>query len=80
MCPLLPQALPAHVVLDPFEQAVDAGEALLRRMPTVAGRFAGGAWLGRTPAALDAALASGDEWLDGKSVTAWYRAKQVLGL
>ena len=33
-----------------------------------------------TPAALDAALASGDEWLDGKSVTAWYRAKQVLGL
>ena len=33
-----------------------------------------------TPAALDAALASGDEWLDGKSVTAWFRAKQVLGL
>ena len=33
-----------------------------------------------TPAALDAALASGDEWLDGKSVTAWYRAKQLLGL
>ena len=25
-------------------------------------------------------LASGDEWLDGKSVTAWYRAKQLLGL
>jgi ADP-ribose pyrophosphatase len=29
---------------------------------------------------LDRALASGDEWLDGKSVTAWYRAKQLLGL
>jgi ADP-ribose pyrophosphatase len=33
-----------------------------------------------SPAALDAALASGDEWLDGKSVTAWFRAKQLLGL
>ncbi|MFM7086835.1 MAG: NUDIX hydrolase [Cyanobium sp.] len=33
-----------------------------------------------TPAALDAALASGDEYLDGKSVTAWLRAKQLLGL
>ena len=33
-----------------------------------------------TPVGLDAALASGDEWLDGKSVTAWFRAKQVLGL
>ena len=33
-----------------------------------------------TPAQLDRALASGDEWLDGKSVTAWYRAKQLLGL
>ena len=33
-----------------------------------------------SPAALDAALASGDEWLDGKSITAWYRAKQLLGL
>ena len=33
-----------------------------------------------TPMDLDARLASGDEWLDGKSVTAWYRAKQVLGL
>ena len=32
------------------------------------------------PAALDRALASGDEALDGKSVTAWYRARQVLGL
>ncbi len=32
-----------------------------------------------TPAQLDQALASGDEWLDGKSVTAWYRAKQLLG-
>ena len=29
---------------------------------------------------LDARLASGDEWLDGKSVTAWFRAKQLLGL
>ena len=29
---------------------------------------------------LDEALASGDEWLDGKSVTAWFRAKEVLGL
>ena len=33
-----------------------------------------------SPAALDVALASGEEWLDGKSVTAWYRAKQLLGL
>ena len=33
-----------------------------------------------TPAELDAALASGEEWLDGKSVTAWFRAKQRLGL
>ena len=29
---------------------------------------------------LDEVLASGDEWLDGKSVTAWFRAKQLLGL
>jgi ADP-ribose pyrophosphatase len=33
-----------------------------------------------TPADLDAALASGDEALDGKSVTAWFRARQLLGL
>jgi ADP-ribose pyrophosphatase len=33
-----------------------------------------------TPADLDATLASGDEYLDGKSVTAWLRAKQLLGL
>ena len=32
------------------------------------------------PAALDAAIASGDEYLDGKSITAWYRAKQLLGI
>ena len=32
------------------------------------------------PAELDARLASGEEWLDGKSVTAWYRAKQLLNL
>ncbi|MEB3306969.1 MAG: NUDIX hydrolase [Cyanobacteriota bacterium] len=32
------------------------------------------------PAELDAALASGTEYLDGKSVTAWLRAKQLLGL
>ncbi len=32
------------------------------------------------PEALDAALASGDEALDGKSVTAWFRARQLLGL
>jgi ADP-ribose pyrophosphatase len=32
------------------------------------------------PAALDAALASGDEYLDGKSLTAWFRARQLLGL
>ena len=32
------------------------------------------------PSELDARLASGDEWLDGKSVTAWFRAKQLLGL
>lgn len=31
------------------------------------------------PAALDAALASGDEYLDGKSLAAWFRARQVLG-
>ena len=31
-----------------------------------------------TPMDLDARLGSGDEWLDGKSVTAWYRAKQLL--
>ena len=33
-----------------------------------------------SPSELDACLASGDEWLDGKSVTAWFRAKQLLGL
>ena len=32
------------------------------------------------PDELDAALASGDEYLDGKSVSAWLRAKQLLGL
>ena len=32
------------------------------------------------PAELDAVLASGDAHLDGKSVTAWFRAKQLLGL
>ena len=32
------------------------------------------------PAALDAAIASGDEYLDGKSITAWFRAKQLLGI
>jgi ADP-ribose pyrophosphatase len=32
------------------------------------------------PDELDQALASGDEYLDGKSVTAWLRAKQLLGL
>ena len=32
------------------------------------------------PAELDAALASGDEYLDGKSVTAWLRARQLLDL
>jgi ADP-ribose pyrophosphatase len=31
------------------------------------------------PGELDAALASGNEALDGKSVTAWYRAHQLLG-
>jgi ADP-ribose pyrophosphatase len=30
------------------------------------------------PAELDAAIASGDEALDGKSVTAWFRARQRL--
>jgi ADP-ribose pyrophosphatase len=30
------------------------------------------------PAALDQAIASGDEYLDGKSVTAWFRARQLL--
>ncbi|MEB3355050.1 MAG: NUDIX hydrolase [Cyanobacteriota bacterium] len=33
-----------------------------------------------TPSELDASLASGNEYLDGKSVTAWLRAKQLLGL
>lgn len=33
-----------------------------------------------TPAELDGALASGDEYLDAKSVTAWFRAKQLLGI
>ena len=32
------------------------------------------------PAALDTALASGDEYLDGKSLAAWFRARQLLGL
>ena len=32
------------------------------------------------PAQLDAALASGNEALDGKTVTAWYRARQLLHL
>ncbi len=32
------------------------------------------------PGELDEALASGNEALDGKSVTAWFRARQVLGL
>jgi ADP-ribose pyrophosphatase len=32
------------------------------------------------PGELDALLASGDEYLDGKSISAWYRAKQLLGL
>jgi ADP-ribose pyrophosphatase len=32
------------------------------------------------PAELEAALASGDEYLDGKSVTAWLRAKHLLGI
>ena len=32
-----------------------------------------------TPNELDTCLASGKELLDGKSITAWYRAKQGLG-
>ena len=32
-----------------------------------------------TPAELDQLIASGDS-TDGKSVTAWFRAKQVLGI
>ncbi|MEB3199728.1 MAG: NUDIX hydrolase [Synechococcaceae cyanobacterium] len=32
------------------------------------------------PAELDARLASGDEYLDGKSLAGWFRARQVLGL
>jgi ADP-ribose pyrophosphatase len=32
------------------------------------------------PAELEAAFASGDEALDGKSVSAWFRARQLLGL
>ncbi len=33
-----------------------------------------------SPKELDNRLATNDEFLDGKSITAWYRAKQVLGL
>ena len=33
-----------------------------------------------TPSELDAAIAGGDEYLDGKSITAWFRARQLLGL
>jgi len=33
-----------------------------------------------TPQELDQCLASGDEYLDGKSLAAWFRARQVLGL
>jgi ADP-ribose pyrophosphatase len=33
-----------------------------------------------TPQELDDRLASGDEYLDGKSLAAWFRARQVLGL
>ncbi|MEB3331283.1 MAG: NUDIX hydrolase [Synechococcaceae cyanobacterium] len=36
--------------------------------------------LALAPAELDAVLASGEEYLDGKSLTAWYRARQLLGL
>ena len=32
------------------------------------------------PGQLDAVLAAGDEYLDGKSVTAWFRARQLLDL
>lgn len=32
------------------------------------------------PAELDTLLASGDEYLDGKSMAGWFRARQVLGL
>jgi ADP-ribose pyrophosphatase len=32
------------------------------------------------PAELDRSIASGDDYLDGKSVTAWFRARQLLGL
>jgi ADP-ribose pyrophosphatase len=32
------------------------------------------------PGELDRALASGDEYLDAKSVSAWLRAKQLLGI
>jgi ADP-ribose pyrophosphatase len=32
------------------------------------------------PGELDGRLASGEEYLDGKSVTAWLRAKQLLGI
>jgi len=32
------------------------------------------------PGELDGALAGGNEYLDGKSVTAWLRAKQLLGI
>ena len=33
-----------------------------------------------TPSEFDSRLASGAELLDGKSVTAWYRTKQLLNL
>jgi ADP-ribose pyrophosphatase len=32
------------------------------------------------PERLDTLLASGDEYLDGKSLSAWYRARQLLAL
>ena len=62
------------IVIDDSDKAVPLAEALLEGgIRTIEITL-------RTPAALDAALASGNEWLDGKSVTAWYRAKQLLGL
>ena len=33
-----------------------------------------------TPSELDSCLASGEEILDGKTITAWYRARQVLNI
>ena len=36
--------------------------------------------LAMTPERLDSIIASGNEMLDGKSITAWYRARQLMDI